>query len=249
MLFFSDTQIVFDFELGESFRYEGSTCAFCEAGAAQNFFPNLKIDEGQIKDADLEHGVIYTMTPNQTLNFIRDWHSVSRFHKMWNWTPEKWAESYLRDIKLVIRKLDGDNCSDGSVFPHMKMRLAEAAKLDYENQDRFVTMTGLHLPEFSWAVEDCLSCRLEGIRSEHEDYVNEIINKNAERNAYYYNKFRVFGNSPKKLAEKYDIMKMSPSSMALELFHSPYPNDCVRTGVTHLRKVLRLYRKKHGKHS
>ena len=247
MLFCLNNQLVFNFEIGKEFSYTMKECAFCTNEFVEDFFKNIKITE-KINIDEMQSGTIYALSPNQMLNFIKDWHAHASFHKLFEWTPQDWFNSFWADIKKAHILLEGDIGNDDPFHPQLSLNIVNTTdikKLSY-NEDRFIIFSENNkqmCPEFSWAVEDCLYCRLNNIHSKYSKYVNSIINNNIKKNKYYAIKQNLFGDHARQSQKKtksFDIMVDEIPKDFVRMLHSPYPGDCVRTSITHLISVLEV---------
>lgn len=241
MLFFSNHQIVFDFELGKEQSYIGDSCAFCHSQDAPNFFPNLEIKDIICTD-DIKEGVKCALSPEAYLNFVREWHDDCSFHKLYLWTPEEWFRSYYNTIRYAIFSLDGDIGHDEPVFPELTLEIVKRRKIKYNVNRRIVVFNNKPEPEFSWALEDCIWQRIHGKNDfPYALFVNRIINRNQTINTEYARRLHLFERKKKIQDRILDIRTIVPDDLTLSALHSPYPGDRIRTNIHHLIKILKIF--------
>ena len=242
MLYYSNIQVIFNFELGKEQRYIGNTCAFCNIQDAQSFFPNLEIKNGPILTSNTTLGEIYTLSAEQMLNFIKDWESNSKFHKLINWCARDWFDSYLYTVKKAINVLDGDIGRDEPVFSALEKEIANHKEIDYNSNDRYLIPDSDSLPEFSWALEDCLWCRIYHKKSPYEDYVNHILNKRIQVESEYCNRKHLFdSNFSKVVPEKVNICNIDLFTDKLwNIISSSYREEAIVTNVKHVKRIIEI---------
>lgn len=244
MLFYYNSKIIFDFEIQSDNHYIGTHSFFCEDNATSNFIPNLKIEE-TIKTSDLRKSdKAFALSINEHVALLTFWYNTSKFRKLYDWSIQDWIISYINDMKNMYTVLHGDINDGISIFQDRRDYMIKNLSLNINNEEdcNHIIFDIPMKPEYSWAVEDCLYHRLAKTKSKYRAYVNKIINKNIHHRNYYERRKSLFYDTPFIKKKGLDIMTMDLSNKEiLSYLYSPYPNESLRTSLTHLKQVVQYF--------
>lgn len=244
MLFYYNSKIIFDFEVQLENHCIGTHSFFCVDSASSNFIPNLQLEDA-IKISDLyKSDRTFALSVNEHITLLTFWHDTSKFKKMYSWSIQDWIASYINDVKNIYTVLHGDVNDGISIFQDRRDYMIKNLSSNISNEEDYnhIVFDMPMKPEYSWAVEDCLYHRLNGTKSKYRSYVNKIINKNIHHRNYYERRKSLYYDVPFIKKKGLDIMTMDLSNKeALSYVYSPYPNESLRTSVTHLKQIIQYF--------
>lgn len=240
MLYYGNSQLVFDFEVGTDLNYVSTQSPFCDNNNISNFVSNLKI----VDKIDFSEDILYALSPEEMYTITSFWHRGSKINKLFSWDEKDWFNSFVDTYKEASLVLGDEIGVDPSIFPERKKLLIKELRNSYPYSSSVIPKKNV-LPEFSWCVEDYLYCLIHNEDSIYKEYVNSIIRSSSEtliefKEALRFNSL-VINDSFKQLNSLEEVLEQPTPIIYI---HNPFPTNRIRTNVNHLKKVLNVYFKK-----
>lgn len=252
MLYFYNSRIFFNFEIGMRKNYLVTSLPFCPEIHIPTYFPNAKpIIQEQL--SILRNGRYnICLTSNELYTFMRDWEKCSQFNKLFEWTMVDWFQSYIDFMQSIDNSsacnIVGHWNKDESLFDYKKhLELHSIKPREAKPVDPVIIFDVYDIrPELSWCIEDCLYARKHGIKSKYEDMINRTIRSNIEHIKHFCGLY----NAYKRPLVTFDIPLDGDITISTIEFsdpdsiyylYSPFDDERVRTNYLHIAKCVEKF--------
>lgn len=198
---------------------------------------NLPIQQSTNTRVINMHPMIITMSVKQLRGFIKEWYNNSKFNKLFDWNIDEWIEEYITSI-VELSNIMGDTLDYlpfNNIFRERQHWLLN--HLDNGEEQSPIIFNSECLPEYSWMVEDFLSCNLQNKTSIYEQYIKNMVNINKEKVNEYTNSINLIGDNVINIKEFQEFKSITD----FNYLYFPLAGEKIRSNYKHIKKCLSYY--------